>query len=178
VVDSPAMPLPDCLLLLPPRQPTAEVRAGRAYRAFSGMFLVLLTVAIALFVASLLLPPRWQWPLWVAAAVVITLTAPLRAWGLRRGLLSYFVHGIAVEGTICAVDAAGERTWRVRYRYEAGPAGTVEAETLVYDAAEAPFSAGDPVAVLFRKESPRDSVLPAWCGVLPDADPAAASAVR
>jgi len=160
--------LPDCLRLPPPRQPTPGVRAGRAYRNFSGIFVALLTVAIVLFLAPFLLPPRWQWPLWIAAGAVITLTAPLRAWGLRRGLLSYFVHGTAVEGTVAAVEPAGAGTWRVLYRYDAGPAGTVEAATLVYDAPEAPLRAGDPVAVLYRPGSPRDSVLPALAGILPD----------
>ena len=157
------MPLPDCLRLPPPRQPTPEVRAGRAYRAFAAMFLVLLTVAIALFVASLVLPPRWQWPLWGAAAGVITLTAPLRAWGLRRGLLSYYVHGTAVEGTVTAVEPAGEGTWRVRYRF-----GDHEAEVRVLDAPEAPVRSGDSVAVLHRPSAPQDSILPALAGILPD----------
>lgn len=149
-----------------PRQPTPEVRAGRAYRDFSGLFIVLLTVAIGLFTASLFLHPKYHWPLWIAAAVVITLTAPLRAWGLRRGLLSYFVHGTAVEGTVTAVEPAGQATWRVCYRFESPGAGPVESETMVYDAPAPPLSAGQSVAVLHRAGDPGDSVLPELAGIL------------
>jgi len=158
--------LPDCLLLPTPRQPSAEVRRGRAYRAFSWMFMVLLTVAIVLFVGSFLLPTRWFWPMWIAAGCVITLTAPLRTWGLRRGLLSYFVHGVAVEGTVAAVEPAGERAWRLHYRY-AAPDGTAhEGEATVYDAPEAPLAAGDAVPVLHRPDDPADAVLPTLAGLL------------
>ncbi|MCK6479967.1 MAG: DUF3592 domain-containing protein [Planctomycetaceae bacterium] len=147
------------------------MRAGRAYRQFSGIFVVLLTVAIGLFVVSLLAHPRYHWPLWIAAAAVISLTAPLRTWGLRRGLLSYYVHGAAVEGTVTAVEPAGEGTWRVRYRFEAGGAGIVEAETLVYDAPRAPLAVGEAVPVLHRPGNPRDSVLPVLAGILPGDGP-------
>jgi len=161
------MALPDPLRLPPPRQPTPEVRAGRAYRDFSGLFIVLLTVAIALFVAPFLLPTRFHWPLWIAAGVVILLTAPLRAWGLHRGLLSYFVHGTAVEGTVLAVEASGGGTWRLRVRYDGGAAGPVEREFLVYDAPSAPLKTGDAVPVLHRPADPRDAVLPTLAGLLP-----------
>lgn len=147
------------------------MRAGRAYRAFSGVFIVLLTVAIVLFVLPFLLPPRWHWPLWLAAGGVILLTAPLRAWGLHRGLLSYYVHGTAVMGSVAAVEPAGPGTWRVRYRFEAGGAGTVEAEALVFDAPSAPLRPGDPVAVLHRPGDPGDSVLPELAGILPGRRP-------
>lgn len=150
-----------------PRQPTPEVRGGKAYRDFSGLFIALLTLAIALFTASLFLHPRYHWPLWVAAGVVITLTAPLRAWGLRRGLLSYYVHGTAVEGTVTAVEPAGAGTWRVRYRFDVPALGPVESETTVYDAPEAPLVVGHAVAVLHRAGDPRDSVLPELAGILP-----------
>ena len=161
--------LPEPLRLPVPRQPTPEVRRSRAYRAFSGWFIVLLTVAIALFVAPFLLPTRWHWPLWIAAGSVILLTAPLRAWGLHRGLLSYYVHGTAVEGTVSAVEPAGAGTWRVRFRFEAQGAGSVEAEALVYDAPSEPLHPGDAVPVLFRPGNPRDAVLPTLAGIL-DAD--------
>lgn len=159
------MPLPSSLLLPPPRQPTPEVRNGRAYRAFSAIFIVLLTVAIALFLAPFLLPTRWHWPMWIAAGTVILLTAPLRAWGLRRGLLSYYVHGIAAEGTVAAVESAGDGAWRLRVRYEAG-VGPVEREFLVYDAPAAPLRPGDAVPVLHRAGDPRDAVLPTFAGLL------------
>lgn len=164
------MPLPEPLRLPPPRQPTPEVRRGRAYRAFSAIFVVLLTVAIALFVAGLVLETRLHWPLWIASGVVILLTAPLRAWGLRRGLLSYYVHGTAAEGTVAAVEPAGEGTWRLTVRYEAGPGSAVEARTLVYDAPAAPLRPGDPVPVLFRPAAPLDFVLPTLAGILPEED--------
>lgn len=157
------MALPSPLLLPTPRQPTPEVRAGRAYRDFSGLFIVLLTVAIALFVAPFFSPTRLHWPLWIAASAVILLTAPLRAWGLHRGLLSYFVHGTAVEGTVTAVEAAGAGTWRLRVRYGEG----IEREFLVYDAPEAPLCPGDAVPVLHRPLDPRDAVLPTLAGLLP-----------
>lgn len=157
----PASTLPDCLHLPPPRQPTAEVRNSAAYRAFSAIFIVLLTVAIVLFLAPFLLPTRWHWPLWIAAGAVILLTAPLRAWGLRRGLLSYYVHGLAAEGTVAAVEPAGEGAWRLRVRY----AG-VERDFLVVDAPAAPLRAGDPVPVLHRPGDPQDAVLPTLAGLL------------
>ena len=156
------MALPDPLLLPTPRQPTPEVRAGRAYRDFSGIFIALLTVAILLFLAPFLLPTRFHWPLWIAAGAVILLTAPLRAWGLHRGLLSYYVHGTAVEGTVLAVEPEGMRTWLLRVRY-----GDVEREFLVYDAPAAPLRPGDPVPVLHRPLDPRDAVLPTLAGLLP-----------
>jgi hypothetical protein len=142
------------------------VRAGRAYREFSGLFIVLLTLAIALFTASLFLHPRYHWPLWIAAAVVITLTAPLRAWGLRRGLLSYFVHGTAAEGIVTSVEAAGPATWRIGFRFEASGAGPIEAGTTLYDAPEAPLEAGQSVAVLHRPGNPKDCILPELAGIL------------
>ncbi len=144
------------------------MRAGRAYRDFSGLFIVLLTLAIGLFTASLFLHPRYHWPLWIAAAVVITLTAPLRAWGLRRGLLSYFVHGTAVEGTVTAVEPAAPGTWRVHYRFESATNGPMEAKTMVYDAPEAPLAIGQIVVVLHRPGNPGDSVLPQLAGILPE----------
>ena len=156
------MALPDPLLLPTPRQPTPEVRSGRAYRDFSGIFIVLLTVAIALFVAPFFLPTRFHWPLWIASGTVILLTAPLRAWGLHRGLLSYYVHGTAVEGSVLAVEPAGEGTWRLRVRY-----GAEEREFLVYDAPAAPLRPGDAVPVLHRADDPRDAVLPTLAGLLP-----------
>jgi hypothetical protein len=155
------VPLPSSLLLPPPRQPTPEVRNGPAYRSFSAIFIVLLTVAIALFLAPFLLPTRWHWPMWIAAGTVILLTAPLRAWGLRRGLLSYYVHGLAVEGAVAAVEPAGEGSWRLRVRY----AG-VERDFLVYDAPAAPLRPGDAVAVLHRAGDPMDAVLPTLAGLL------------
>jgi len=158
--------LPDPLRLPPPRQPTPEVRAGAAYRAFSSIFIVLLTVAILLFLAPFALPVRWHWPLWIAAGSVILLTAPLRAWGLRRGLLSYFVHGIAVEGSVVGVAPAGPSAWTLRVRYEAGGAA-VEGEFRVVDAPEAPLREGDAVPVLHRPADPRDAVLPTFAGLLP-----------
>jgi hypothetical protein len=161
-----ASAIPDCLRLPPPRQPTPEVRAGAAYRAFSAIFIVLLTVAIVLFLAPFLLPTRWHWPLWIAAGAVILLTAPLRAWGLRRGLLSYYVHGAAAEGTVSAVEPAGEGAWRLRVRYAAGAAGPVEREFLVFDAPAAPLRPGDAVPVLHRPGDPRDAVLPTLAGLL------------
>ncbi len=164
------MALPDCLLLPAPRQPSGEVRRGRAYRSFSAVFVVLLTVAIALFLAPFLLPPRWQWPLWIAAGAVILLTAPLRAWGIHRGLLSYFVHGTAAEGTVAAVEPAGAGTWRLRVRYGGEAGGTVERDFLVYDAPAAPLRPGDAVPVLFRPRDPRDAVLPTLAGILPDGE--------
>jgi hypothetical protein len=167
------MALPDCLLLPVPRQPGAEVRAGRAYRDLSGAFMFLLTLAIALFLAPFLFSQRLQWPLWIASGISITAIVPLRAWGIHRGRLSYFVHGTAVEGRVVAVEPAGEATWRVRYEYDAGAAGNISAETTVYDAPAAPLRPGDPVAVLYRPESPRDSLLPALAGILPDAPGAA-----
>ena len=133
------------------------------------MFIVLLTLAIALFLAPFLLSTRWHWPLWIAAGGVILLTAPLRSWGLHRGLLSYYVHGTAVEGTVTAVEPGGEGTWRVKFRYEAGSAGSVEGEALVFDAPSSPLRHGDSVPVLFRPEDPRDAVLPTLAGIL---DPA------
>ena len=161
------MALPDPLLLPPPRQPTPEVRAGTAYRAFSATFVVLLTVAILLFLAPFLGPsPRWHAPLWIAAGAVILLTAPLRAWGLRRGLLSYFVHGIAVEGTVAAVDADGEGAWVVRVRYD-GEGLPVERPFRVVDAPAAPLRVGDRVPVLHRPGRPVDAVLPTLAGLLP-----------
>jgi hypothetical protein len=159
------MALPDPLRLPPPRQPTPEVRAGAAYRAFSSLFIVLLTVAILLFLAPFVLPTRWHWPLWIAAGSVILLTAPLRAWGLRRGLLSYFVHGIAVEGTVVAVEPAGPSSWTVRVRYGAGGA-PVERGFRVVDAPAAPLRPGDPVPVLHRPGDPADAVLPTLAGIL------------
>jgi len=164
--------LPEPLRLPTPRQPTPEVRRGRAYRAFSGWFIVLLTLAIGLFLAPFFLSTRWHWPLWIAAGSVILLTAPLRTWGLHRGLLSYYVHGTAVEGSVAAVEPAGAGTWRVRFRYEAGAAGSVEAETLVFDAPSAPLRPGDPVPVLFRPGNPRDAVLPTLAGILDSDAPA------
>jgi hypothetical protein len=161
------MALPDPLRLPTPRQPTPEVRAGRAYRDFSGLFIVLLTVAIVLFLAPFFLPTRFHWPLWIAAGSVILLTAPLRAWGLHRGLLSYFVHGTAVEGTVAAVEGAGAGTWRLRVRYDGGAGGAVEREFVVYDAPAAPLKPGDPVPVLHRPGDPRDAVLPTLAGLLP-----------
>ena len=161
------MPLPDPLRLPPPRQPTAEVRAGAAYRAFSAAFVVLLTVAILLFLAPFLGPsPRWHAPLWIAAGAVILLTAPLRAWGLRRGLLSYFVHGTAAEGTVTAVDPAGAGAWTVRVRYDGG-GRPVERAFRVVDAPEAPLKPGDAVPVLHRPGDPEDAVLPTLAGLLP-----------
>ena len=160
------MALPDPLRLPAPRQPTPEVRAGPAYRAFSGVFIVLLTVAILLFLAPFALPTRWHWPLWIAAGSVILLTAPLRAWGLRRGLLSYFVHGTAAEGTVVAVDPAGAAAWSIRVRYDGGGA-SVEREFRVLDAPEAPLRAGDAVPVLHRPGDPGDAVLPTLAGLLP-----------
>jgi hypothetical protein len=162
--------LPEALRLPTPRQPTPEVRAGRAYRSFGFAFMVLLTVAIVLFVISVApgVPPRWHWPLWIASSIVISLTAPLRAWGLRRGVLSYFVHGTAAEGAVVAVEPAGPGAHRVRFRFP-GPGGApVEAEAVLHDCAEAPLRPGDPVAVLHREDDPADAVLAEWCGILPD----------
>ena len=45
------MPLPDALQLKTPRQPTPAVRNSSAYKSFAGIFIVLLTVAIVLFIA-------------------------------------------------------------------------------------------------------------------------------
>lgn len=160
------MPLPDPLRLPTPRQPTSEVRAGTAYRAFSAVFVVLLTVAILLFLAPFCGLSRWQWHLWAAAAGVILLTAPLRAWGLRKGLLSYYVHGIAAEGTVAAVEAAGPSAWNVRVRYDGGGAA-VERDFRVVDAPQAPLRPGDTVPVLHRPDDPRDAVLPTLAGILP-----------
>lgn len=159
------MPLPDCLRLPTPRQPTPEVRSGRAYRDFSAVFIVLLTVAIVLFVLPFVLPPRWHWPLWIAAAGVIVLTAPLRARGIHRGLLSHYAHGTAVEGTVAAAEDAGGGTWRLRVRYDA-PGGPVERDFLVYDAPEAPLRPGESVPVLHRPGNPKDAVLPTLAGLL------------
>jgi hypothetical protein len=158
--------LPDPLRLPPPRQPTSEVRAGTAYRAFSAVFVMLLTVAILLFLAPFCGLSRWQWHLWAAAAGVILLTAPLRAWGLSRGLLSYYVHGVAVEGTVSAVEPDGPAAWSVRVRY-----GGVERDFRVVDAPEAPLRAGDVVPVLHRAGDPRDAVLPTLAGILPAGQP-------
>ena len=134
---------------------------------------MLLTAAILLFVAPFLgLHARWHWPLWIAAAAVILLTAPLRAWGLRRGLLSYYVHGTAAEGTVVAVEPAGPSAWDVRVRY-AGPAGPVERPFRVLDAPAAPLRAGDAVPVLHRPGDPADAVLPTLAGILPEAAPPA-----
>ena len=160
------MPLPEPLRLPPPRQPTPEVRAGRAYRAFSAPFVVCLTVAIALFVASFLVPRAWFWTMWASSAGVIALTVPIRAWGLRRGLLSYFVHGVAVEGTVAAVEAAGAATWRVRVRYGGTGDAGVERDFLVYDSPAAPLLPGEAVPVLHRSADPRDAVLPTLAGIL------------
>ena len=163
------MALPDCLRLPAPRQPGGEVRAGRAYRSFAAGFIVLLTVAIALFVAPFLpgVPTRWHWPLWVAAAGTIVLTAPLRSWGLHRGLLSYYVHGTAVEGRVVSVEPVAGTTYRVTYRHP-GTGTEIEARCTVYDSPRPPLAAGDPVAVLFRPSDPSDSILPALSGILPD----------
>ncbi len=106
--------------------------------------------------------------MWAAAAGVIALTVPIRAWGLHRGLLSYYVHGTAAEGSVAAVEPGGPGTWRIRVRYEGGEAGTVEREFLVYDAPAAPLRAGETVAVLHRPADPRDAVLPTLSGILPD----------
>lgn len=144
------------------------MRAGRAYLAFSAIFVVCLTVAIALFVASFLLPRSWFWTMWAAAAGVIALTVPLRAWGLRRGLLSYYVHGIAAEGGVTAAEPAGEGTWRIRVRYPGDGGAAIEREFLVRDAAIAPLRAGDTVPVLFRPGNPQDAVLPTLAGIFPD----------
>ena len=161
------MPLPEPLRLPPPRQPTAEVRAGTAYRAFSAAFIVLLTVAILLFLAPFAGPsPKWHAPLWIAAGGVILLTAPLRAWGLRRGLLSYYVHGTAVEGTVAAVEPAGDGAWSVRVKYDGG-GRAIERAFRVVDAPETPLKPGDSVPVLHRPDDPEDAVLPTLAGLLP-----------
>ena len=167
------MPLPDCLLLPTPRQPTAEIRAGRAYRDLSGAFMALLTIAIVLFVAPFVLWPRQQWPLWIASGIAITAIVPLRSWGIHRGRLSFFVHGTAVEGTVLAVEPAGADTWRVGYEYAAGAAGPMAGTTLVYDAPTAPLRPGESIAVLYRPGSPHESLLPALAGILPDGPGAA-----
>jgi hypothetical protein len=164
------MPLPEPLRLPTPRQPTPEIRAGRAYRSFGFAFVVLLTVAIVLFVISVApgVPPRWHWPLWIASSVVISLTAPLRAWGLRKGVLSYYVHGTAAEGRVLSVDPAGDGSWRVRFRFPAPGGAETEADAVLHDSPAAPLRPSDPVAVLHRADDPADAVLAEWCGILPD----------
>jgi hypothetical protein len=162
------MALPDSLKLKTPRQPSPAVRNSPAFKSFAGIFIVLLTVAIVLFVAPFVpgVPTGWHWPLWIAAALVITATAPLRAWGLQRGLLSYYVHGSAVEGEVTAVERSGDRTHTIRYRYGAG-GRSVDAEAVVYDSPKAPVDVGDTVPVLHREDDPSDSVLPTLAGLLP-----------
>ena len=119
-----------------------------------------------LFVASFLAPRAWFWGMWAAAAGVIALTVPIRAWGIHRGLLSYFVHGTAVEGTVAAVEPAGQDAWTIRVRYEAAGAGPLEREFVVYDSPAPPLRPGDPVPVLHRPADPADAVLPTLAGIL------------
>lgn len=161
------MALPDSLRVPVPRQPSVEVRNAPAYRAYAGVFMTCLTVAIAFFVAPFFLASRWHWPLWTCAGVVILATAPYRSWAIRRGLLSYYIHGTAVEGEITAVESVGEHIWTLHYRYPAPDGSPVEAQTLVYDSPRAPLPPGAPVAVLHREDDPKDSVLPTLAGLLP-----------
>jgi hypothetical protein len=161
------MALPDALRLPVPRQPTPEVRAGPAYRGYAGVFIVCLTVAIALFVAPFFLATRWHWPLWALSGAVILATAPYRSWAIRWGLLSYYIHGTAVEGVVIATEPAGEHIWTLRYRYPAPDGTEVEAETVVFDSPREPLAPGTKVAVLHREDNPKDSILPTLAGLLP-----------
>ncbi len=158
--------LPDALRLPVPRQPTPEVRNAPAYRAYAGVFITCLTVAIVLFLMPFFLAARWHWPLWIASGSVILATAPFRSWAIRRGVLSYYIHGTAVMGAVVSVERAGEETWVLRYRFPAPDGSPVDAETVVYDAPAAPVSPGAPVPVLHRADDPRDSILPVLAGLL------------
>ncbi len=162
------MALPGPLLLPPPRQPTPEVRAGRAYRVLSGWFMACLTIGIAFFLAPFLpgVPTRLHWPLWALAGAAILAIPPLRTFGIHRGLLSYYVHGHAVEGTVVSVEPAGPETFRIVVRFAAGSATPLERPFTVYDAAEPPLRPGDSVPVLFRPADPGDAVLPTLAGIL------------